>query len=280
MNKPNLIALALLGAGAALVASPGQAAMKSWSFNSSSCTQSGSSYGNSFSCKDNYGVASATATAWANTDGYNSSNDGTPQKIQNAQLSLYPGGFGVKNRDATDGGDGSTSGSNDVDGSEGVSPEHSTDSDQRYDSVLLSFNEDIKLTSLTIGWSQTDSDITVLAYTLGGSPITNSDLSGLTYAQLLTNGWSLIGNYSDLVTGTPMSINAGGAFSSYWLVGAYNRLVGGGTWTANNDYVKLLAAAGNKRVPTPGPGVPEPATLGLLGIGLLAMRRFRSGRAA
>jgi PEP-CTERM motif len=256
-----------------------------WTLQNPDATQ-GSGFGNKFTFNNDGGSAVAVTTSgWANTGGTSTSNNAAAQTIQDAQQTIYSGGIGIKNRDAYSY---SSSGTNynynnttDIDNVEGSTPEHATDSDQRYDSILLSYTQEIVLTSLTIGWptdSSYDTDITVLAYdSTMGDPTANGDLAGLTYAQLLTNGWSLIGSYSNLNDNVAQSINAGNVASRYWLVGAYNPLLDNQGWTSGNDYFKLLAAAGEYCKPKtpPPPGVPEPATIGLLGLGFLAMRRFR-----
>lgn len=159
-------------------------------------------------------------------------------------------------------------------------PNHTVDNNTAYESVLLSFQKKVTLSSVSIGYYSGDSDISVLAYTGSGSP---TPLTSSTYGSLLGSGWSLVGQYANL-HGTGMSATLGTSLSSsYWLVAAYNSAFGNMGWTSGNDYVKLYAVAGNT-VPDSGGGgkVPEPAALLLVGTGLLGMavlRRRQMGRA-
>lgn len=157
-----------------------------------------------------------------------------------------------------------------------TSPNHAIDNNSGYESVLLSFGSNVTLTSLNIGWRDTDSDMSVLAYTGGGTPT----LSGATYSGLLGSGWSLVGQYSNVPTSTSVSspsLNLGSSFSSsYWLVAAYNSTFQDKGWTLGNDYVKLYAVAGNTNNP-PGK-VSEPAALLLMGtalFGIVGLQRRR-----
>lgn len=177
------------------------------------------------------------------------------------------------------------------DGSEGSSPEHAIDNNERYDMALLDFSATgrVSLSSVTLGWWSVDSDITVLAYTGSGNPTANGKLAGNTYGQLTSLGWAAIGNYSDVGT-RPASTQAisTSVFSSYWLIGAYNPLAGGSEgWSLGNDYVKLASVIGTVCTPGtigcggPNPGsIPEPGSLALLGLGLLGMLGVRKERQA
>lgn len=235
----------------------------------------------------NYGAISGdvTVTALSNTGGTNTSsssaNNAATQTIQGATWTNTWGG--IYNLDAC------SSGSY-CDVNESYSPEHSIDNNQRYDSALLSFSSAVKLQQLTLGWSQYDSDLTVMAYVGAGAPtLINSTYSALANS---ASGWVLIGNYSNVgstssaqVLNSSTTINAGGISSSYWLIGAYNPLVSGSTTggmlTDSYDYIKLASVTGCVSGTTgcnPSTGVPEPGSLALVGIGLFGLVRRYKGR--
>lgn len=220
------------------------------------------------------GGITATATGWSNTVG--SAN----VLLDSAYITLNgSSGLGVRNNDCS-GFANCTGGGSDV--NEGLSPEHAIDNNGRTDSILFSFTDKVNLTSFSAGWVSTDSDFSVLAYTGAGNP---ASLAGQSYAGLLSNGWSLIGNFlAGSSTGAHDFANS--TYSSYWLIGALNTMVGGDSTKAGNDYFKLISLAGctcdNAPPGTPGcstgGGVPEPGTLLLVGAGLLGLTRFKARR--
>ncbi len=218
------------------------------------------------------GGPNVTVTGWANTTAAGSTSTMADDKLASQTVKLW-NGLGVQNI---------------LDGT--GSPQHSTDNNGPVDMILFSFASDIALTGLSIGWSQTDSDMSVLAYTGSGAP---ASLTGKTYADLTAPGgnWSLISHLSDVsnvsnnsssITGSATFNNSTSKiFSSYWLVGAYNPLVGSNmNWTSTNDYVKVSGLTGENKPTNGGGQVPEPATLLLMGAGLVGMtyvRRRREG---
>lgn len=208
------------------------------------------------------GGPDVVVSGWANTtsvSGSGSSND----KLAEQTVRMWDG-LGVINSSES-----------------GSAPEHSTDNRKDNDMVLFSFAEEIALTGLSIGWpseySGYDTDMTVLAYTGNATPV----LTGETYDELTDAGdWSLVSHLDNVSQSTGASFNPGSAISSlYWLIGAYNPLVGTsyGYHDSKSDYVKISGLSGYKKTPDypPHHGVPEPAVVGLLGLGLFGMTYLR-----
>ncbi len=263
MNKTKLLPLALLGA---LSAGSAEAAI-SWTFSSAACNGSWQT-----NCSETSGGETVGVTAWANTAGTSSS---TSNALESASLRRFGGGYGVRNRDYP-GGPGDASSTDDNNEGSSSSPyEHAIDNDQRIDSVLFTFDSsNYQLTSLTTDWVSGDSDLSVLAYTGTGVPV----LIGKTYGGLLSNGWTLIGNYNGDSSAPNTYSIASAVQSSYWLVTAYTSVFGttsnnGGTVDGGDDKFKISGISGNEVAAVTA--VPLPATAWLLGLGLPLMAALR-----
>ncbi|MBL8696781.1 MAG: PEP-CTERM sorting domain-containing protein [Alphaproteobacteria bacterium] len=152
--------------------------------------------------------------------------------------------------------------------------------------ILLRFGGAVILDQVTLGWSTSDADLTIMAYTGPGTPSTfleGKDLGTLTSGGA-GGGWSLVQNVGDeapdtayAASGTRIdySVNAGGVSSTYWLISAYSSGFGGGELDSLIDYTNLLGVAA-RDAPVPVP-VPEPATSILVATAVLMIGRRRSG---
>lgn len=160
-------------------------------------------------------------------------------------------------------------------------PYHAMDNNGTTDLILLDFGRvKVDLDSLTIGYKNTDADISVFRY-IGTSA--SPTPAGLLVTNMSSGGWELVGNYADLRTSDVRAVNSTDKSSSWWLISAYNEGFGssqessGGSLWSGNDYFKVLSVAGNVVTPPKPPtNVPEPGSLALMGIamaGFVATRR-------
>lgn len=282
-----------LVAAAAVCATPAFA--QTWSY--ASFTESAANqgtYGNSWS--QSQSGTKLTVTAYSTT--------AAGSAFAAAAIGNYGSGsgFGVKNS---------------VEGLGVSTPQHSMDNYANTDMLALSFTSgstsaavNMVLTQLATGWHNTDanvtctsgvkcgtdSDISLLRYDGSGTPT----IAGQTITQLLSSGWTLVNDYSDMVDDTARSTGLSNASkgSSWWLISAYNSAWDGSTGKCTtvtsitdctklsngDDFVKVLSSvSATPRTATAEP-VPEPGTLAMAGLALVATvyttRRKRAQAAA
>lgn len=166
-------------------------------------------------------------------------------------------------------------------------PEHTMDNYGQTELILFNFDKSVILDAVTMGWTSSDADFTLMAYTGSGAPV----VAGKTMSSL-ASGWSLVQNYGDADASTATGyansgtnittqVNAGGVSSSWWIVSAYNSAYGAGVLDTLADYMKVMTIASRDPTVTAGGSTPEPGSLALMGIamvGFLASRK-RKGRA-
>lgn len=261
-----------LAALALLIASSTASAATNWSASFGSCNN-----GTLYAGANAWGsIECATETGGVDVDVRGVATSADSISTFAGQVYSWGGsGLGVVNTDASVSEDPSLDGP------------HALDSLGRVDGIVLRFSSKVDIDSLSIGWNGTDNPTTT-----NGSLYNDSDLQLFAWLDTdaptnfnkATAGWSLIGTYYDVgasnntsttkVSGGTANITGSTASSSYWLISA----LGNNNHDGNIDAFKLLSLAGT--VPSTPPGVPEPGSLALLGLGALGLVAARRKSAA
>ena len=250
--------------GAALVAMGANAfAASTWDLGACSTSAATSAYSTpSSGCTGASAGNTAHAYAWATT--------GSGVTFATATLESSGAGNGFRVRAA---------------GEDTSSPQHAMDNSGARELIALHFDTAVALDTIMLGWTQSDADITVMAYKGAGAP--SAFIGGKTTANLTSGGagagWALIENSGDVDGGSgygangtniTRTVNAGNVTSSWWLISAYSAGYGGGTLDSLSDYVKILSIS-SKDVSL----VSEPGSLILLSAALLGLVTLRRRRA-
>lgn len=160
--------------------------------------------------------------------------------------------------------------------------------------MLMQFASSVVLSNIGLGYVNKDgntttgtADLSVFRYTGTSAPTILGGTQGASLASMTAAGWSLVGNYGGLTSGTD-TINTGSVGSSWWLITAYNSSFGastnGNAVNQGNDFFKFTSVSGANCTTgtggnssscgypssSGGTSVPEPSSLALVGAALLA----------
>ncbi len=172
---------------------------------------------------------------------YSTTNNSGTGQFEEATLTRYSGGLGVKNPDQNN---------------ENSSPNHALDDSGRDELIVFENNNPgYAFTGFGIGWRQNDSDISTWVGTLAA----NYDFTGTRFSDLAGLGFTKI-DFTNVLVNSPRSL--GGAVGNYLILAP--RADG------NSDYFKVSAISG--RIPTQ---VSEPGILVLFAVTLLGLGASR-----
>jgi len=88
-----------------------------------------------------------------------------------------------------------------------------------YSMLMLSFDQEVTLISLELGWIKGENNVSLFAFNDGEM----NSFSDKQWPQLLADGWHSAGDYYNLDYGANNStVNPNEIVSKYWLVGSYN----------------------------------------------------------
>ncbi|GGF75875.1 exosortase-dependent surface protein XDP1 [Alteromonas lipolytica] len=144
---------------------------------------------------------------------------------------------------------------------------------QVFDMLYFEFSEMVSITNINLGWKGDDSDIAVAAF---NDISWFSSLDDTTWGDVAHNAaWK--GTFFNL-TNYDLTSNINNVEAKYWLIGAYNQVFDGASWTEDNDSVKIASLTTHKAVPEDPNTTPvdAPSTIAMMSLalgGLLVRRR-------
>ncbi|MBL8231697.1 MAG: PEP-CTERM sorting domain-containing protein [Bryobacterales bacterium] len=234
--------ISILGVATALMTLSGVAPAATITFNLNSTAQmlapTGSGFGNAFTYEA--GGLTVVVSAFGST--------GTGGALQTAQLRRFSGGLGVCNQ------------SEGVDCPDG--PHATNNAGGTVDFILFSFSAAVDPLSITLGWDGGDMDA---SYWIGSQ--TSPAVGGATVSGLgsLGFGTEFVNNGSSIRT-----FNVDGGAGRSMLVSAQ--------WGETNDAFKLKTLSVSTDIPRDTADVPEPATLVMMGAGLIGLGLLKKQR--
>jgi PEP-CTERM motif len=247
-------------------------------------TSSGTSFNgstsNAYCINGASGCAAGGGTDYGNTYTWNGSTSGsgpamtmsawgTQSKSTSALIDrAWIGNYGSNGYGVTSQSSGELDSSHQPDASSPLY-QHAIDNVNAYESLMFSFASAVTLNSISVGFTGGHADATVLEYTGSGAP---PALTGESYADLLTNGWRIVGNLLNIGANSTDALS-GGTNSKYWMIGSYLP-IGGNSSTpdGNTDAFKLTGFVAIN-------AVPEPDSIALFGIAAVAFAASRRRRA-
>lgn len=200
----------------------------------------------------------------------------------NLTVTGYTGGVNTKIKSTPVG----AFGTNGLGAENAWSPDHAVDNaNSNFDMLLFTFDQAVSLDTVSIGWWQNDSDLTVLAYTGAGSAA--STFTNKTWKQAITTDTWSGGHFLDVAQkGGTVETNPLELTSTSWLVGTFLEPVDklfkrfGSNFKTGADYVKVKKITVSKPHEVPEiDGSHAGLSLALLA-GLVAVARERRRKIA
>lgn len=255
MRAKTIVKVSLVCCGWFIAAAANAAAVQTWTFNTSTCLTNCSSSSQFRQYKSDLGGVVSVQALYTTNSNLNNNLQARQSGSSATVTTQDPNGVGITNPVSGD--------------SETSSPNHAIDNISNRDFLLLDFGEVMDLTSFSIGWKGSDSDMSFLYAPLNWdmtqaanqlyNPSTGQQ-NGTSINDLIASSWTPQ-NYNDVATNTGTNF-VNGTYttpvkSRYLLVsGALNG-------DSTGDAFKFKTITGS--------AAPLPGTLALLGLGFATL---------